>query len=70
MSSPVYHAVFPAICQTIADLSRFNGYGGHPSSWIFFKHEILTADKVSRVTVYYLTKFLGDKSNRCWNMAI
>jgi len=36
----------------------------------FYKIEILSADKVKRVTVRYYTKFDGDLSGRCVVMAI
>jgi len=36
----------------------------------FYKFEILSADKVIRVTLRYRTKFRGDMSNRCLVTAI
>ena len=62
---------FMVICQTFAELWRFNGCSKWrlSPSWIL-KTGILTANMGERVNVHHCAKFCGNRSNRSWDMAI
>ena len=62
---------FIKICQTVAEIRRFNGFqnGGRPPSWIC-GIQIFNGRAVKRPILHQLTKFCKDLSNRCGDIAI
>ena len=60
-----------SIGQTLAEIWRFNSSpnGGRPSSCIFNISKFLTASTAQRGSVRHRTKYRGDQSNRCRDIA-